>query len=246
MFKKIGIFICSSFIIGNTIAWFSGAAPIEFGLVPYSLTEQDQISALEKEREQFPLDVNLMVELGSLYSMHNDLDKARSILQKAVELAPTNASAIAWYNANETKQSGAMIDLTMGIYKLVKLKQATEGVTEAVTMAPDDLSVRMVRLTTFAFVGDINSQFELVFDDEDWMIDTINNSKESLPPIVYQSVYISMAHAYWVQYENGKENALKKSQQYLEQFNAFGDCPLSFENECSKLANAHASIKAKA
>ena len=126
MLKKIVLFAITSLLIGNVIAWFSGAAPIEFAKIPYSKQDSEQLTSLSVELKKFPDDTSLLVEMGAIYSMHNQLDKAEEILAQALSIEPDNSAASAWFNANQIKQAGAMLDLSMGMYKLYLLNKSAE------------------------------------------------------------------------------------------------------------------------
>lgn len=194
--KKLMSFILSSLVIGNVIAWVMGAAPIDFEQRPYSAAEQMTLEALTTELKENPQDTAVLVELGSTYSLHNELEKADELLQQAMQLAPEDPQVLAWYSANNTKRSGAMVDLSFGMYKMYKLSAACEGLSEAVGKAPNDLTVRMLRLATFANIGKVNSLFEQVFDDEKWFNALLTNANGQLPDAVKSQFYLAMAQAY--------------------------------------------------
>ncbi|OUR67263.1 hypothetical protein A9Q77_10465, partial [Marinomonas sp. 42_23_T18] len=153
--KKVLSFVLTSFIIGNVVAWFMGAAPIDFPKQAYNKEAQMTLAALKQALKSEPQDLDILIELGSQYSLHNDIDLAAGYLEQAITLDPNDALANAWYNANRAKEAGAMLDLSMGIYKLYKLNDALKGISQAVTNTPNDLTIRLVRLATFANIGQI-------------------------------------------------------------------------------------------
>ncbi|MCW8879185.1 MAG: hypothetical protein OQJ89_06035 [Kangiellaceae bacterium] len=245
MLKKIIIFAVTSLIIGNTVAWFSGAAPIEFAKIPYSEQESEQLKSLSDELKKFPNDTSLLVEMGSIYSMHNRLDQAEQTLVQALSIEPDNSAASAWLNANKIKQVGAMLDLSMGMYKLYLLNKSVEELSNTVTKAPDDLAVRMTRMITFSFLGEVNPRFEEVFDDEAWILETFKNQGEHLPKPVFQSAYVALANAYLVKYQQGENAALNKSVKYLSLAQGLGQCPETLAKECHRITELQSHARDK-
>jgi tetratricopeptide (TPR) repeat protein len=215
--KKLLSFVLSSLVIGNVIAWSMGAWPIDFELVPYTAQEQTTLADLNAELKDNPDDVALLVELGSIYSLHNDLDKASNILDKAFAQSPTEPQVLAWYSANNSKISGAMLDFSFGMYKLHTLAEACEGLSAAVEAAPNDLTIRLLRLATFANIGKINSGFEQVFDDEKWFETALNRVNNGIPGQVKSQFYLSMAQAYLTQ---AQSYSAQKLEQYLSLYQA--------------------------
>jgi len=227
MVKGIMTFILTSFLIGNVVAWFTGAAPIEFKEIAFNEQQSQQYAFLSNELKSAPNDIDLLIELGQLLSNHNRIDEANTLLTQAVALAPNNPLANAIYASNRGKQAGAMFDPLMGLYKLGKLKAAMSDLNDAALAAPNDFNVRLVRLLTFAFVGEIGGHYETVFDDESWFTGIFSNDV-SVPSQVKQLVYVAMAHVY----RNADQD---KSIQYITLTNGIGPCPNTFEASCAQL-----------
>lgn len=222
--------IISSLIIGNVIAWFSGAAPIDFPKVPYTEPQQQQLTYLQQALKETPDDIDVLLELGQLYSHHNQLDKADDVLSEALELAPENGLAQAAYYSNDGKLAGAMFDPGMGIYKLVRLRSAMSAVNDATENHPDDIQIRLIRLMTFAFVGEISGYSEKVFEDEAWFKQQFSTDP-STPDAIKQLVYLALAHAY--QPQNSEQSG-----RYLAQAQQIGPCPNTLANVCETLPTA--------
>lgn len=212
--KKISIILIVNLIIGNTVAWFLGAAPIEFSVIEYSGPEIDRIQELTTEIES-SIDVDTLIELGSILSNHNELEKANYYLSQAIALEADNPLAIAVFNSNESKRSGAMLDLSMGLYKLYWLWKSCSKLNEAVSLSPENFEIRMYRLATFAGVGKVNRYYDEVFNDETWFLNFISKYKSSIPIEVEQQFYLSMAAAYLA--ENDKRS-INKAKSYLKMF----------------------------
>ncbi|WDE09100.1 hypothetical protein SG34_030490 [Thalassomonas viridans] len=165
--KKLLIFLSLNLLIGNVVAWFMGAAPIEFKPVPYSQQEQALISELKAELAENADDPALQTQLGSLYSLHNQLDDAGQLLT-AASASGDDATALAWLSGTRAKQAGAMFDPLMGLRKLYLLRSACSDMDRAVAMDPENFEVRMVRLATYAPTAVMNCSLETAFTDEAW------------------------------------------------------------------------------
>ncbi|WP_144392896.1 tetratricopeptide repeat protein [Pleionea sediminis] len=236
MLKKIAIFVLISFVIGNTIAWLSGAAPIKFEPVEISDTEEQLRKEYILSLKEDAADKEALVYLGSLYSNHNLIDKAHEVLEKAFELYPSDPMVQAFYYANESKRAGAMIDLSMGVYKLFKLQEAIDGINRAVEADEGNLLVRINRLITFGYLGDVNNDFETVFEDEKWVMPQVENQKV-LPNDVYQHMYVALANAYKIKSEETKNDDVfsNKYEYYIDQIASSGGCPQSSVKQCKEI-----------
>ncbi|SFC32217.1 tetratricopeptide repeat protein [Pseudoalteromonas denitrificans] len=210
--KKILSFIITSLIIGNIVSWMMGSWPITFIQQAYSEQELATLQVLQQELEDNPKDAEVLVELGAMYSMHNDIDLANNYLTQAITLDPEHPLIIAWFNANSAKLSGASLDFSMGFYKLYTLSHALKQISKAVDLAPNDLTIRLIRLATFANIGKINSDFNLVFNDEIWFENLLKQSSFNLPEQVKGQFYLAMAQAYFFKAD---EVSSKKVDKYL-------------------------------
>ncbi|WDE02317.1 hypothetical protein [Thalassomonas actiniarum] len=164
--KKLLILLSINLLIGNVVAWFMGAAPIDFEPVPYSQQEQELITELKSELAQSGDDIALQTQLGSLYSLHNHLNDAEPLLESAA--SGQDATALAWLSGTRAKQAGAMFDPLMGLRKLYLLHSACSDMDRAVAMEPENFEIRMVRLATYSPTAVMNCSLETAFSDEAW------------------------------------------------------------------------------
>lgn len=215
--KKIFSFIITSLVIGNIISWSMGSWPIEFKHQAYTEQQRSSIKSLKQELVDNDGDISLLVELGAIYSMHNDIELADEYLSQANNMSPNNALVMAWYNANAAKLSGASFDFTMGFYKLYSLNKVLGNISKAVDLAPNDLTIRLVRLATFANVGQINPNFDLVFNDETWFKTLLKRTPNEIPEQLKGQFYIAMAQAYFFK---GDTLSADKVQSYLDLYQA--------------------------
>lgn len=218
--KKLFKVIALNLVIGNIVAWFLGAAPIEFAKVPYSAQEQQLLSELKDElaasaTDGYGDDASLHIQLGSIYSMHNQLELAEKWLTEAVIIEDNNPVAIAWLSATRAKQAGAMIDPLMGLNKLYRLHAACDDLNQAVAQVPNSFEVRMVRLATFAPTALINCSLEQAFEDEQWFKSFFAEQGQSAPLELKMQFSLSMSKAYA---NAGGSDNYQLANQYMLQF----------------------------
>ncbi|BBM03082.1 hypothetical protein [Microbulbifer sp. GL-2] len=236
MFKKALTILISSLFIGNIVAWFSGAAPIDFKKVAYSQSETEQLNFLKAELQQDQSDTELMLQLGQLYSYHNEIEQADDLLGTAFQEDPDNMLVKAAYFSNEGKMAGAMFDPAMGIYKLYRLRHAMSQVDEAAVQASSDFNVRLVRLLTFSFVGEISGHFDRVFEDEEWFNTLIDEDPKALPAEIRQLVYLALANAYRIKGLGEDSTELNIASDYYQKAKNLADCPSTMQDACEQLS----------
>ena len=193
--KKLLILLSINLLIGNVIAWFMGAAPIDFKQVPYSQQEQQLLTELKTELAQNANDTTLQTQLGSMYSLHNHLDDAGQLLAAAVA-SEQDAVALAWLSGTQAKQAGAMFDPLMGLWKLYRLYSACAEMDRAVSMDPENFEIRMVRLATFAPTALLNCSLDTVFIDEAWFKQFFDRQGSSAPLELKLQFKLTMSIAY--------------------------------------------------
>lgn len=220
MIKKLLSIVVLNLLIGNVIAWFMGAAPIDFAVVDYAADEQQLITELTRELADTPDDTTLLTQLGAMYSLHNHLDDAEHLLSSAVKLDADNALAIAWLSGTRAKQAGAMFDPAMGLYKLYSLRAACADLNQAVAADSNNFEIRMVRLATFAPTALLNCSLETAFADESWFKQYFATRGASAPTELKLQFYLAMIKAYA---NAGGSDNLKQAQQYLARFKQMAD-----------------------
>lgn len=234
MIKNILIFVLSSFVIGNVVAWFSGAAPISFTPIEYSDSEQQQMQFLISAVKQDDNDADAQLALGQLYSYHNEIEAAQPHLSRALQLLPDSPLALAAYYANDGMLAGASVDLSMGIYKTIRLRSAMKKINEAAQNAEQDFSVRLVRLVTFSYVGEYGGLFDEVFKDEVWFKQLFEQVGNEIPVDIKQTAWIALAHTYMNQVSKNEKN-IKMGRDYYAKATALGPCPNTLQASCSQL-----------
>jgi len=192
--KKLLMFLSMNLLIGNVVAWFMGAAPIPFDPVPYSQQEQALIGELKAELAQDANDTTLQTQLGSLYSLHNQLDDAELLLTAASDSG--DAAALAWLSGTRAKQAGAMFDPLMGLRKLYLLRSACSDMDSAVAMEPSNFEIRMVRLATYAPTAVMNCSLATAFTDEAWFKEYFAGQGQQAPLELKLQFNLTMSIAY--------------------------------------------------
>jgi hypothetical protein len=227
-----------SFVIGNIVAWSMGAYPRSLEKVPYSNDDLQTISDLEAEIIDYPDESEIKKELGEIYFFHNDLDKAEDVLYHAVVEDDQNAEALAVWSANEAKQAGAMWDFTWGIWKLSRLSDSIDGLNKAVTMDPENLTVRLFRLNTFEGLENRNDSLRYALDDEQWFVEKMNVADVYFPQDVQLEFFdvltkIHLLKSDLAENDAEKSTSLNQAKSYLKLINAL---PIEGEEKEQKMA----------
>ncbi len=204
--KKITKIVALNLLIGNVIAWNLGSAPIDFPIVAYSDQEQQLITELAEDT------TSANAQLGALYSLHNELDKADHWLSAAIDNDNDDPLAQAWLGATRAKQAGAMFDPLMGLVKLYRLHAACADVDAAVAQAPDNFEIRMVRLATFAPTALLNCSVETAMLDEIWFKQYFATQGKYAPLELKLQFNLAMSKAY-VNADNQQQAAV-----YMNEF----------------------------
>lgn len=209
--KKILIFIALNLAIGNTIAWFMGAAPIDFVKIQFTNQEQQLVNELSQSLQNDD-DISAQTQLGSLYSLHNQLDLANQWLEKAQQSDQQDPLVSAWLNATKAKMAGAMFDPLMGLVKTYRLHKACDNLNQAVAAQPENFEIRMIRLGTFAPTNFINCSLEQAFEDEQWFKQFFQGSGKNAPNELKMQFSLAMIKAY------ANDNNQQQAQAYLNKF----------------------------
>ncbi len=218
--QKIATSLLISFVIGNAVAWSMGAYPREYPLKPYTNEDLVIINGLHEEIDEYPDEADIKTDLGELYFVHNDLDKAEAILGKAKLEDNNNAETLAIWSANEAKQAGAMWDFTWGLWKLNRLGKAVKGLNQAVRLDPESLNVRMYRTNTILGMKQEGSFFH-IFEDEQWFLNHLETDRNYFSEDIKQQFYTIFGYAYLYRFDFSSDNdeqnqSLEKAEIYLQ------------------------------
>ena len=232
--KKILIFIALNLVIGNTIAWFMGAAPIDFANVEYSSQDRQLVKQLS-ESLQSDDDISAQTQLGSIYSLHNQLDLAIQWLEKAQHNDSEDPLISAWLSATQAKMAGAMFDPMMGLVKTYRLHKACDNLNQAVAAQPESFEIRMIRLATFAPTNFINCSLEQAFEDEKWFKQFFQGSGKNAPQELKMQFSLAMTKAYANANNDQQANAYMNEFKQLSQNQTLTPLLQHELNQASKL-----------
>ncbi|MFS1525527.1 hypothetical protein ACL7TT_15680 [Microbulbifer sp. 2304DJ12-6] len=241
MIKKWLVILLIGMGIGNIVAWFSGSAPIEFEKIAYSGRDDKQLNFLHARLDENKSDTASMLQLGQLYSQHNEIGKAAGLLGRAYRKEPDNMLIKAAFYSNEGKLAGAMFDPLMGIYKLYRLRHAMGQVDAAALEANSDFSVRLIRLLTFAYVGPIGGFFHRVFEDEAWFNALISETPKAISMEAKQLIYIALANAYLIK-EREDSADMATASNYYQKAMVLARCPYILQASCKELTQRFVAL----
>ena len=231
-------FLLANFIIGNVVAWSMGAYPRSFEQTPYTQEEQEQIRELREEIRTYPDEVDPLQQLGLLYFSHNDLDKAKTVLENALTIDPNHAESLAVWGANEAKSAGAMWDFTFGIWKLMRLDNAIEGLNRAVELKPDNFNVRLFRLNTLEALKNLRDSLPYAFADERWYLEKTGSNPQYLPDNVHLEFLDVLTRLYLVKCKIADDEEKGESQRRaLDYFNRLKRLPVSKDRKEPRIRN---------
>ncbi|HAF2128614.1 TPA: hypothetical protein G9F27_002794 [Salmonella enterica] len=196
--KKVGFIVVRvlliTFVVGNAIAWLSGAKPIDFPKLPYAAADQTAVKQLEST-PMGEMSSEHAQSLGMHYFLHNHLEEAHQILQSALNRDESNASLQALKAVNDVKRAGERLDLLFGQIKLYDLKQALHTLKLVSDALPEQLDIQLLALWAFTSVPDINdsAQNAVVIAKR---IEPILNAEQSMPQALSASSWLAMARLY--------------------------------------------------
>ncbi len=213
--------ILLSYVIGFAMAWIFGAAPQDFPQIPMTAENSVEIVQLQQEIQDDPEDVVSRLRLGQIYFFHNHLEAADHQFTKARAMDPQGGIVLTWWGTNQAKRAGAALPWCWGICKILALKEGVVALNEAVALAPDDPVVRLVRINTLTALEGRFSDFNLVFEDEQYFISQSPEKLDSLPEELMAEVYLALASAYFWKFKEAGKNPdspyLRQVLAYLEQ-----------------------------
>lgn len=183
-----------TFVMGNTIAWLSGAKPIDFPVLPYAPSDLAAVTQLESTSAADMPSENAQ-SLGMSYFLHNHLDEAHQVIQSALSKDEHDVSLFALNAANEVKRAGKRLDLLFGQVKLYELKTALSTLKSVSDAQPEQLDIQLLALWAFTSVPDISdsAQNAIVVAKR---IEPILNAGGALPEALSASSWLALTRLY--------------------------------------------------
>lgn len=208
-----------SYLIGFVCSWFMGAAPVDFPQIDFTNNEKTEIVELKQDIQDDPEDVYSLVRLGQIYFMHNHLDQAEEVLDKAKKQEPDNPDVLAWWGSTRTKKAGAAVPWFWGIKKIYVLKDGIEAVNKAIEIAPHNPEIRYIRTKILLSLKGEYSDFDLIFEDEKYFYSLSKEDLKAIPSQLMGQINLAFAEAYvWKMESTENEQDIdyhKKILQYL-------------------------------
>ena len=231
-------FLLANFIIGNIVAWSMGAYPRSFEQTPYSQEELAYIRELQQEIRTYPDEVEPKKDLAVIYFHHNDLDSADELLESALASDPNHAESLAVWGGTEAKSAGAMWDFTWGIWKLMRLDNAVEGLNRAVELEPNNFNVRLFRLNTIEGMEGRRDSLPYAFLDEQWYREKTAKTLEFFPETVHMEFLDALVRLHLLHYESAAEEDREKSRQTaIDYFRQLKKLPVDKEEKETRIQN---------
>lgn len=208
-----------SYLIGFAMAWTLGASPSDFPQSEPTPQETTVMAQLQSEIEEDPEEIASRVSLGQIYFFQNQLHQADQILEEAKNLAPEDAEVLAWWGTNQTKLAGSQMPWCWGICKILSLKDGVDAINEAVARAPHNPTIRLVRINTLTALKGRFSEFDLVFEDEQYFTAKTPAQRNEIPNNLMAQIYLALAKAYVWKFQEKSATApyRQKALAYLKQ-----------------------------
>lgn len=247
--KKVGFIVIRvlliTLVVGNTIAWLSGAKPIDFPKLPYAQSDETAVKLLEGTPAENRSSEHAL-SLSMHYFLHNYLNEAHQVLQNALSRDEHNASLQALNAANDVKRSGARLDLLFGQIKLYDLKQALRTLKTVSDSFPEQLDVQLLALWAFTSVPDISDSAEnaVVIAKR---IEPILNAEQSIPKVLSASSWLAMARLYLYMADSGDGDVMpavwqRQAKDAWQHYRALKTQPNWLESESAVVAQSIAGL----
>lgn len=233
-------FLLINFIVGNIVAWSMGAYPRSYEQLPYSQEELGNIRELQQEIESYPDEVEPKKDLGLIYFNHNDLERADEVLESALQSDPNHAESLAVWGGNEAKSAGAMWDFTWGIWKLIRLDNAVEGLNRAVELEPNNFNVRLFRINTVEGMEGRRDSLQYAFLDEQWYLQKSAKNSQYLPAAVHMEFLDALIRLHLLRYQSADEEdeAKERSRRSaIDFYRQLRDIPVGSEEKEKRMQN---------
>lgn len=159
----------------------------------------EDAAMLEKQLEMSPNNPELLLELGRIYygkGAEGDkgaVKKSADCLEKLIELTPEHAGARYWYgSALILKGRDALFPLS----KINFVKKGIAELDEAVSLAPEDINIRIGRAWNGLALPDMFGRMETVIGDYEYLKRIEKEKPGSLNAKTYLSVLFNLGRAY--------------------------------------------------
>jgi tetratricopeptide (TPR) repeat protein len=164
-----------------------------------SKSNNDEVKAIEDSLKTDTNNTRLMLKLGIIY--HNKgasgdkeaVSKAENILKKLIEIDPQNAEAHCWYGSVLTLKGG---NAMLPFEKMMHVNNGTKEMDKAVSLAPDNITVRLTRANNSLKLPDFFNRLDTAITDFEYLISMKQKNTETFSDNLLPNIYLSLGIAY--------------------------------------------------
>jgi tetratricopeptide (TPR) repeat protein len=185
-------------------------ALLSFLFLSLSLCQQS-IRELEATLQQKPNDIGTLVALGKLYhdqgaaGSEESVEKGFTCLDKALQLEPTNAVALAYRGSLWTMRGR---DAWFPFTKLSHVDKGIDELDKAADLAPDNISVRLTRGINSMQLPSIFKRLGTALKDFSYLL--------ADPRFPHFDASLQSTIYYWAGVANKRDNQFTKAKELLE------------------------------
>ena len=159
----------------------------------------EDTATLEKQLKTSPDNPELLLKLGRIYYSRGAggdktaVKKSADYLEKLIELTPDHAGAHYWYG------SALVLKGRDALFPLSKISFVNKGIAEldeAVSLAPENINIRIGRAANGLALPDMFNRMETVLADYEYLKRMETEKPGSLNPQTYLSVLFNLGRAY--------------------------------------------------
>ncbi|MDI6752533.1 MAG: tetratricopeptide repeat protein [bacterium] len=171
-----------------------------------------EMGKLEELLKKEPENVKILLKLGIDYH-HKGVEgdekavkEAEKVFKKVLWLEPDNVEVLAWYGSTLTLKGR---DAWFPISKLRYVNQGIEKMNEAVKIAPDNITVRMIRANNSLGLPDFFDRLKFAITDSEYLLKLKKKSPKAFPDELLLQIYLNLGRAYQ------KKGETEKAKKYL-------------------------------
>ncbi|MFQ6082801.1 MAG: tetratricopeptide repeat protein [Candidatus Aminicenantia bacterium] len=185
MKRIISLLLIAMFIIGLSKA--------------QSSDPKTKIEALEENLKKDPENVEFLLELGILYhhlaqeGNKDGIKRGEEIFKKLLEIDPENAQAYCWYGSLLTLKGKYA---TLPFNKIRFVNSGTKKMDKAVELAPDNITVRMIRANNSLSLPDFFHRLELAITDFEYLLLLKEKNPDLFSKDILVQIYFALGKAW--------------------------------------------------
>jgi len=160
---------------------------------------QSRIKAFEDSLQMNPTNTRILLKLGVLYhklGVQGDkkaVKKAEDLFKRLLELEPENAEAHSWYGSVLTLKGR---DAWLPISKMRYVNSGIKEMDKAVQLAPDNITVRMIRANNSLALPELFHRTEVAITDFEYLLSLARKRPEEFNKTLLGEIYLKLGNAY--------------------------------------------------